>query len=89
MTLENLFARSFVFFVFSSFCFGTFQRFWHVVAKTMQKPRVTRCGGAALHLARFIVADGHAESIAPDLFSSAHAEVMCFAMFSSIHAKTL
>ena len=67
MTLENLFARSFVFFVFFSFV-GTFQRFWHVVAKTMQKPRVTRCGGAALHLARFIVADGHAESSAPDLF---------------------
>ena len=61
MTLENLFARSFGF-------FGTFQRFWHVVAKTMQKPWVTRCGGAALRLARFIVADGHAESSAPDLF---------------------
>ena len=50
------------------FFFGTSQRFWHVVAKTMQKPRVARCGGAAFHLARFIVADGHAESSAPDLF---------------------
>ena len=48
--------------------FGTSQRFWHVVATTMQKPRVARCGGAAFHLARFIVADGRAESSAPDLF---------------------
>ena len=64
--LGKPFCAQFCFFCF--FCFlGTFQRFWHVVAKTMQKPRVARCGGAAFHLARFIVADGHTESSAPDL----------------------
>ena len=34
-----------LFLVFFSFL-GTFQRFWDVAAKAMQKPRVTRCGGA-------------------------------------------